>query len=378
VNVALELVRFAELRPAQVRADRVALRCPFHEDRRPSAAVLASGVLVCSAGCGARSPFDWLVELGRSPAETMALLDGLELRDGDRRGRRRAGASRAPVRSREPDVDRPTSAAPARSCEPARELPSPLLDELAAAVVERRRYDGRLAELRGFSTAALELAGVGIGRPAAFGFAGPRGALEELRLLLPVRDERRRPVGLLAIAPNPERRHEPKVLARLGSPRLPLELAGVDEPLATMLLVTEGELDAIAAASAGIPAVGVPGVAGYGRHASRIAALVCELELERAVLVPDADAAGRRAFRELADAIDAAGVPSVLADVLDDGVDVGAALLELAGALELERPELSLDDRRRRAGRRLLSLTELAASPHEPSPRRPSPPSGGP
>jgi hypothetical protein len=224
---------------------------------------------------------------------------------------------------------------------------------------ERRRLDGRLASLRGFSTDALDRAGVGIGRAAGYGFAGPRATLEELRLLLPVRDAERRTVGLLAIAPNPTSRAEPKVLARPGTPRLPLELVEVEEPLTLVVLaVTEGEPDCLTAASAGIPAVGVPGLGGFAAHAARIAELVREHGFERAILIPDGDAAGRASFQELAASIDAAGAPAVLADVLEDGADVGSALVALAAELELERPEISPTERRHVAGAVLLSLTE--------------------
>lgn len=82
MNVALELVRAAGLEPVHVRAVRVSIRCPFHDDERPSAAVFASGVLTCLAGCGNWSPFAWLVELGLSRQEAMALLVELGLRDG--------------------------------------------------------------------------------------------------------------------------------------------------------------------------------------------------------------------------------------------------------------------------------------------------------
>jgi hypothetical protein len=378
VNVALELVRFAGLRPTRVRVDRVTLRCPFHDDRSPSAAVLASGVLVCSAGCGARSPFDWLVELGRTPAEVMALLEELGLRDGDRPARRRAGVSRAPAsppsdRRGRPDLT-PSAAggaavggareavgytAPRESLSrPATvELDPELLDRLEAARFERRRYDRRLAELRGFAPDVLDAAGAAIGLAAGYGFRGPRAALNELRLLLPVRDVDRRPVGLLAIAPNPERRHEPKVLALPGMPRLPLELVDVDDPIARVLLVCEGELDALTAASAGLPAVGVPGIAAAERHAYRIADLVERHELELASLIPDADEPGRRAFRALAAALADAGAPAGFADVLEDGEDVGSTLVELAAQVELARPELTPAERRREAGRRLVALT---------------------
>jgi Toprim-like len=364
-NVALELVEWAGLKPVHVRSDRVRVRCPFHDDRRPSADVFDSGVLACFA-CGNRSPFTWLVELGRLPADVMAELERLGLRDREEWLRRRPpGASRAPASSfgRKGDRAKPRpQEAPQELEPPARvELGPELLERLEAARFERRRVDARLAELRGFAPDVLDAAGVAIGRPAGYGFRGPRRALRELRLLLPVRDERRGPLGLLALAPNPARRAEPKILARPGSPRRLLELLDVDEPLAPLLLVCEGELDALTVASAGLRAIGVPGVAGFPRHAARIAELVRKLELELALLLPDADDAGRRAFYELAAAIAAAGAPAVFADVLDDGADVGSFLVEAADELERERPELAPADRRREAGRRLLSLATDAA-----------------
>jgi hypothetical protein len=363
-DVALELVTFAGLKPAQVRADRVTLRCPFHDDHRPSAAVLASGVMTCAAGCGSRSPYAWLVALGFTPADVMELLVRLELRaDRDdparspsclpdratkRRERRRAATAVPAIR---PDSPAATSA---RSIAP--ELPLELRTRLDAAIAARPRFDSRLGELRGFTTEALEAAGVGIGRARDFGFRGPRAALEELRLIVPTRDRDRRLVGLLAVAPNPSRRAEPKLLALAGTPRLPLELLSIASPIAPVLIVTEGELDAIAAASSGLPAIGVPGVGGFARHAARIAELVHEHGLEHALLVPDADDPGRRAFRELAEAIANAGAPTIYADVLEDGSDVGSYLVAIAAELARSRPEIASEDRPRAAGRSLLDL----------------------
>ena len=126
----------------------------------------------------------------------------------------------------------------------------------------------------------------------------------------------------------------------------------IAEPIEPVLLVAEGELDALAAASAGIRAVGVPGVGSYARHAGRIAELVREHGLERALLIPDADEAGRSSFRELARAIAAAGAPAVCADVLEDGADVGAELVRLAAELDPAAPA-----RRHVAGRALLART---------------------
>jgi hypothetical protein len=366
VNVAelmLERLGLTE-RIAGRRAGKLLVRCPLpdHEDRRASAAIFESGVLACAA-CGRFSPFDWLLVCGLSAAETVELLVELGLR-ADRSERRSADFRGAPKTRRAESPSKglrgPTASAlssvSAPACEPAPELPGDVLVRLAGAVFERRRLDGRLAELRGFAPAVLDLAGASIGRAAGYGFAGPRAALGELRLLVPSRDERGRTVGLLAIAPNPTRRHEPKLLALAGRPRLPLELVTIPEPVARVLLVAEGELDGIAAASAGIPAVGVPGAGGFERHAVRIVELAREHGLERAVLVPDADAAGRASFRALAEAIEDAGAPATFADVLDDSADVGSTLVDLAAELELARPDLSPNDRRRAAGRRLLEL----------------------
>lgn len=344
------------------RAGKVLCRCPLpaHEDRRPSAAVFDSGVLAC-ARCGRFSPFDWILELGLSRADATALLVELELRAGNARV---GDERRAPAPRRAPVASHPAGVAAAASrplTEPLgrherfEELPERIRERLATAAADRHPYDDRLGELRGFTPDALDLAGVGIGRAAEFGFVGPWPALDELRLLVPSRDELGRVVGLLAIAPNPEHRAEPKLLALARRPRTLLELATVPAPIAPVLLVAEGELDALAAASSGIPAVGVPGVGGFERHTARIAELVGRNGLELALLVPDADEAGRRSFRALASAIANAGAAAVFADVLPDGTDVGTELVRHAAALELDRPGLATSELRREAGRRLLA-----------------------
>ena len=360
-ELLLERLGLSE-RIAGRRAGKVLCRCPLpaHEDRRPSAAVFDSGVLAC-ARCGRFSPFDWILELGLSRADAMALLVELELRAGNPASATNAAlplARRTPVTSDPAGWPRPRAARSQRRWVDTRrfeELPERIRERVAASVADRRRYDDRLGELRGFVPDALDLAGVGIGRAAEYGFVGPWPALDELRLLVPGRDELGRIVGLLAIAPNPEQRAEPKLLALARRPRTLLELAAVPAPIAPMLLVAEGELDALAAASVGIPAVGVPGVGGFDRHAARIAELVRCFGLELALLMPDADEAGRRSFRALASAIGDAGATAVFADVLPDGADVGTELVRLAAELELVRPELATSDLRREAGRQLLA-----------------------
>lgn len=265
-TVAERLAAVAGCRVIRMSARGVIVRCPLgsHDDRSPSAAILATGVLTCSACGGRLSPYALLVDFGGcTPAEATALLVELGLRtDGyERRGQlgptstRRAAAASPSLRS----AARPPAPAMAR------ELPAlaPSIDErlVAASRARGARVDARLFVLRAWSPAVLDAAGVGVGVAAEFGRFGAAvaAAAAERRVTIPVRDARRRLVGALFFAPNPTRRHEPKVLALPGSARLPLVLtpsAGVN--MRAPLLVVEGEADALTAASCGFAVVGVP------------------------------------------------------------------------------------------------------------------------
>lgn len=368
----LERVGAAERIVRELADGRVRARCPLpgHRDRHASAVVFsfnnnsASGVLLCEV-CGKRSPFQWLTECGLSPAETMELLGELGVRDEERPKWQERAARRTDTPGRV--QHRPRAAAPRPRVVvpdplPRVELPALLMDRLAQAVVARRRFDARLAELRGFASDVLDLAGVGVGYPHEFGFLDPvgNGALHELRLLVPVRERGGRAVGLLAVAPNPERRADPKVLARHGSARtgLLLELWMIPNPITNLVLVCEGELDAITAASCAIPSVGAHDRA----DAPRIAEIVRERAFDYALLIPDADRAGRRAFGELAAALTTADVAAKYADVLPYGADVGSELVRLTAALAHEQPQLTDEERRREAGRLLLTLAASAST----------------
>ena len=187
--VALELVRAAGLCPARVRADRVVIRCPLpgHDDRRPSAAVLASGVLVCSV-CGARDPFSWLVDAGLRPAEAVGLLVALGLRS-DRRAELGSGP-RSPIRSSSPPSETGPSQARLQGRRESHELSRAIGDRLAAAVAARQRVDRRLWELRALLPCVLDRAGVGLARADAFARFSRhvRAAAAEQRLSVPLRD----------------------------------------------------------------------------------------------------------------------------------------------------------------------------------------------
>ena len=197
----------------------------------------------------------------------------------------------------------------------------------------------------------LDELGVGVATAYSFGLRSPaiRDAALELRLSIPLRQDGRL-VGALFVAPNPSRRAEPHVLALPGSRRVLLDAAGARE-LGGVLLVAEGELDALTAASCGIPAIGVPGIGSRRAHVAAIAKRAAELGVE-ALLVADADRPGRAGADELAEAIASAGITAVYADVLAPGDDVGAFLH--GRALEASGSNL---ERCRTAGRALLSLT---------------------
>ncbi len=324
---ALTLVRALGLRPARVRRGKVLLRCPLpgHDDRRASAAVFDSGVLSCSV-CGNVRPFDWITARGLSPEDALALLVELGVL-ADRRPELASPRKGPPAR---PVVA--SSPSPSSRREPV-ELSSVIADRLAATVIPRRALDGRLFELRAFLPDVLDRADVGVGRASDFGRFGPdvSAAADERRLVLPLPDDRGRLIGVLFAAPNPERRAEPKILALTGSTRVPLVLEPAEIEMRESLLVVEGELDALAACSCGLAVVGVPGVGSATAHAERIAALVKGRRYRSAILVPDADEAGRAGFANLAGRLRELNVERVvLADVLDDGDDVGGYLTRAA------------------------------------------------
>jgi hypothetical protein len=134
-----------------------------------------------------------------------------------------------------------------------------------------QRLLARLARLRCWQPAALAELGVG--------FDGER-------ITVPVRDGQGSLVGLLRYQPDPVGRRGPKVLALRGSRR---ELFPAPETIVVdrLLLLVEGEPDAVAAWSHGMAALAVPGLAGWRpAWAPRFAG-------RRIVICSDSDPAGR-------------------------------------------------------------------------------------
>ncbi len=93
------------------------------------------------------------------------------------------------------------------------------------------------------------------------------------------------------------------------------------------LWLVEGEPDALALLSAGVPAVGIPGCAGWRpewatRFAGRFVIVCC-----------DCDAAGRKAAQRVAGDLDRAGAESAICDIdpeRDDGYDLTDFLRDVA------------------------------------------------
>lgn len=224
-----------------------------HGDRKASASVnVETGAWYCH-GCGARGgAYDAALAVGRTPADAMRLLE-------------RFGLVEARVENPPPAVSLPSE------------------DELYhwhAALVSNPRILERLETLRGWTWPALVHSGVG--------FDGER-------VVFPARDGKGALAGIGRYAPNPDRRNgSPKLKADPGSQRQ-LFPAPESFPMSErMLLLTEGEPDALRAISCGLEAVAVPGVQGWRRdwaerfHGRRV--LVCF----------DCDEPGRSAVQRVA------------------------------------------------------------------------------
>lgn len=253
--------------------------CPAHEDRTASLSVAegadGQAIFHCHAGCNWEEVQDAL-----DPSATI------------RTGHRRVATPKPP--------------------KPAPQLPS---EEDVRGWQERlsanRRMLERLGELRGWSKEAMTELGLG--------FDGER-------VTFPTRGSDGRLLGVQRYLPNAGTRNGcPKMLAAAGTKRglfpAPETIPG-DE-----LWVVEGEPDAVAARSLGVPAVAFPGAGkGDSGWGLRIAA-----GRKRVVVVADCDAPGRAAAAELADSI-----AEFISDVriLDfssaraDGYDLGDALRE--------------------------------------------------
>ncbi len=141
------------------------------------------------------------------------------------------------------------------------------------------------------------------------------------RITIPVRDDKRRLIGLLRYQPWPQP-GEPKMLAAPGSRRTLLPHPAAES--SARVLLVEGEPDMIAARSRGLPAIAVPGVDG------RQDAWLPLLAGRQVIIVMDCDEQGRTAAAAIANRLasisDARAID--LAPDRNDGYDLTDWLLD--------------------------------------------------
>lgn len=340
----------------RARASKVELHCPAveHDDRRPSAVTFEDSLVTSCRACGRKwSPWALAVERGLSRREAVELCIRLGVREEQRPD---APSSRAPRPFRAPTVRRaPEPLAPAP-------LPADVAErldaELAARVPARRLHDLELERLRGFDPRLLDALGVGFGRADELpGFGRyPAGTVE--RVLVPIRDASGRLVSAVSFVPAPgvvlpdERVRKSAVPRDAG--RFPFLARAIEPAARGVLLVVEGEPDALAAASVGLDAISVPGLAGAARHALAIAATARAFSARSVWLVPDGDDASRASFGELGRELDRLDVPTRTA-AMADGRDLGDVVLDALASV-CGAPATPTD--RIYVGRRLLELLD--------------------
>lgn len=265
------------------------------DDRHPSLSVsLVSGAWFCHA-CGARGgAYDAALVRGHTPRSAIELLieHGLvEPRPTGQAARRRQSQRQA----RSASVP----------------LPPPPEDRLGVSELqvstwsaELLRHPDLLVRLARERTIEVETL-----RAFAIGFDGQR-------ITIPIRDAEGALIGLLRWLPF-DRRSAPKMLALLGSCRdlfpPPEQMTG------EAIVLCEGEPDALAAHSAGIQAVSVPGAASWRDPWSR------RFASQTVTIAFDCDPQGRSAARSVHGSLKAAGVTATVVDLnpsRDDGYDL--------------------------------------------------------
>lgn len=184
-------------------------------------------------------------------------------------------------------------------------IPAGRLAQLQSAL-DQPAVLARLRELRGWKAEVCLSLGLG---------------LEDGRVVFPIYDADGKLSGVCRYAPNGGRRDGPKMLGE-GKRDLFPPPEQVD---ATTCWLVEGEPDAVAVRSAGLPAVAVPGVQTWKKGwAERFA------KFDRVYVCFDADDAGRTAADKRAQALAEATTAQIveIAPTRSDGYDVSDLLLE--------------------------------------------------
>ena len=270
-----------------------------HHDQHPSCSVnVHSGAFNCH-GCGAHGgAYDAALALGRSPREAIDLMIAHGLTD---RRPQLDPAPRAPAARSEGSVRIPSPAADASNRPVASSLSCSVEDvrRWARALSDKPRLLARLRAERGWDPNALRRWGIG--------FDGER-------ITVPITDQQGAPQGVLRL--RIDAWQKPKVLAAAGSR---LGLIPHPELVAGSVVLVEGPSDMLAARSAGLPALAVPGT-----HAWR-AEWASAFTGRDVTVVMDADRPGREAAIRIAADLHQHGARASIVELdrgRDDGYDL--------------------------------------------------------
>lgn len=274
-------------------------------DRSPSCSVnVSTGAWLCH-GCGARGgAYDAALLHHRTPRQAIDLMIQFGLAE-------RRPTNRHAVRSARRTRSAPASRPPTqRFAQPRLEVADAELDAWSRRLAADAQLLGRLQRINGWAVDPLAAHGVG---------------WDGKRVTIPARDHEGRLVAVYRYAPRGRRRTGPKVVALPGSRRALFPSPAALPP--GVIWIAEGQPDALAALSAGVAAVGIPGVWGWDPGWASLFA-------GRDVMVcMDADAAGRAAARRIADDVLATAARVRVADVASnrsDGYDL-SDLVRAAG-----------------------------------------------
>lgn len=264
------------------------------EDRHPSASVnLTTGAWICHA-CGARGgAYDAALLAGHTPRSAMDLLIRHRLAE---RRHYTGGRSRP---SKPPPPAAPTQPPPTR----APTVTETQIESWHHRLLAKPWLVAQLWQERAIRPQTLERFRVGF---------------DGARITIPIAGADDTPTGLLRWKPF-HRGNAPKLLALPGTRR---QLFPAPESIEDRdLVICEGEPDALAAHSAGIPAVAIPGVASWrpewaGRFGQHTVTIVL-----------DCDTQGRRCSARIALDLAGSGIDAVIVD-LDPGRNDGYDLTD--------------------------------------------------
>ena len=269
-----------------------------HNDRSPSCSInLASGAWNCH-GCGAHGgAYDAALALGRTPRGAMELL----IANGLAQPRRDSV-----IRSCRPRARSAAKATPSRASRARLALADADVQSWAEMLDADSRLVRRLVLERAWAPRIM--------RALQVGFDGAR-------ITFPVRNAQGHLRGMLRY--DGFGRREPKMRAVAGT-----RLGLVPHPSAEAsdhIILVEGPPDMIAARSAGLPAVAIPGTHAWHPAWAQL------LAGRRVTIVMDCDAPGRRAAEEIAASLDETGDGAEVVDLWpgrDDGYDLTDRILE--------------------------------------------------